>query len=412
MTNAPVSPMPLAERLERLLAESTTLTRETSLEGVLQRVTDLARELIGARYAAFGVLNPDHVTLEAFYSSGLDPDTRDRIGALPRGKGLLGVLIRNPKPLRLARLDSHPDSSGFPPNHPPMQSFLGVPVMGRVAVLGNLYLTDRIGAAEFSEEDEHLVVLLAHQAAAAIENARLHGESARLIAEVQQLHRTRERFFAMVNHELRNALAAVYGWAEILVRRKEGHPPPSRAAYEVLDSASAASALINDLLDLSRLDEDRLRPVIREVHCRTLLDQAAARVLPEIEAKHLTLHTVVTTDLTNCRTDASRVLQILLNLLQNAIRHSPAGGRIQLSAHPEHNRVVILVDDSGRGIPPDQIERVFDVYETTVGEERSGIGLGLPLSRRLARLLGGELSAESRTEGGGRLRLELPYTSP
>lgn len=411
MTDTPVAQPTLSERLERLLAESTTLTRETSLEGVLQRVTDLARELIGARYAAFGVLSPDHVTLEAFYSSGLDPTARDRIGALPHGKGLLGVLIRDPRPLRLARLDNHPDSSGFPPHHPPMQSFLGVPVVGRVAVVGNLYLTDRIGAVEFSEEDEHLVVLLAHQAAAAIENARLHAESARLIAEVQQLHRTRERFFAMVNHELRNALAAVYGWAEILVRRKPGNPPPSRAAYEVLDSASAATALINDLLDLSRLDEDRLHPVIREVHCRTMLDQAAARALPELEAKGLTLSTIVTTDLTHCRTDSSRVLQILLNLLRNAARHSPVGGQIRLSAHPEENRVVILVDDSGPGIPPDQLERVFDVYETSAGEERSGTGLGLPLSRRLARLLGGELSAESRPEGGGRLRLELPYTA-
>jgi signal transduction histidine kinase len=412
VNNALVSQKTLAERLERLLAESTVLTRETSLEGVLQRVTDLARELIGARYAAFGVLSPDHVTLEAFYSSGLDPATSDWIEALPTGKGVLGVLIRDTKPLRLARLDNHPASSGFPPDHPPMQSFLGVPVMGRVAVLGNLYLTDRIQAAEFSEEDEHLAVLLAQQAAAAIENARLHEESARLIAEVQQLHRTRERFFAMVNHELRNALAAVYGWAEILVRRKEGQPPPSRAAYEVLDSASAAAALISDLLDLSRLDEDRLHPVMREVHCRTLLDQAAARVLPELEAKALTIRTIVTTDLTHCRTDASRVMQILLNLLRNAARHSPAGGQIRLNAHLEGNRVVILVGDSGPGIPPEMIEHVFDVYQTDAGEERSGVGLGLPLSRRLARLLGGELSAESRPEGGGNLRLELPYTAP
>jgi len=411
VTDAHVSHPTLSERLERLLAESTTLTRETSLEGVLQRVTDLARELVGARYAAFGVLSPDHVTLEAFYSSGLDPAARDRIGPLPRGKGLLGVLIHDPKPLRLSRLDTHPESSGFPPHHPPMQSFLGVPVVGRVAVLGNLYLTDRIGAAEFSEEDEHLLVLLAHQGAAAIENARLHAESARLIAEVQQLHRTRERFFAMVNHELRNALAAVYGWAEILVRRRDGHTPP-RAAFEVLDSAAAATALINDLLDLSRLDEDRLRPVIRDVHCSLMLQQAASRVLPDLEEKGLTIDTVVSTDLVSCRTDASRVLQILINLLRNAARHSPAGGHIRLSAHPAGNRVVILVDDNGPGIPPDQIDRVFDVYETNAGEERSGVGLGLPLSRRLARLLGGELSAEHRPEGGGRLRLELPYAAP
>ena len=107
-------------------------------------------------------------------------------------------------------------------------------------------------------------MLLAAITAAAVENARLHEESARLLEEVQELHRTRERFFAMVNHELRNALAAVYGWAEMLVRKKDPATVP-RAAFEVLDSAQQAIGLINDLLDLSRLDEDRLKPVIRSV---------------------------------------------------------------------------------------------------------------------------------------------------
>ena len=112
-------------------------------------------------------------------------------------------------------------------------------------------------AALFTEEDEYIAVLLASTIAAVVENARLHEESARLLEEVQQLHRSRERFFAMVNHELRNSLAAVYGWAEMLVRKKDPATVPP-AAFEVLDSAQQAVGLINDLLDLSRLDEDRL----------------------------------------------------------------------------------------------------------------------------------------------------------
>ena len=119
-----------------------------------------------------------------------------------------------------------------------MHSFLGVPIVGRRGVFGNLYLTEKLERQAFTEEDEHIAVLLAAITAAAVENARLHEESARLLEEVQQLHRTRERFFAMVNHELRNALAAVFGWAEMLVRKKDPATVP-RAAFEVLDSAQA-----------------------------------------------------------------------------------------------------------------------------------------------------------------------------
>ena len=115
-----------------------------------------------------------------------------------------------------------------------------------------------------------------------MENARLHEESARLLEEVQQLHRTRERFFAMVNHELRNALAAVYGWAEMLVRKKDPATVP-RAAFEVLDSAQQAIGLINDLLDLSRLDEDRLKPVIRAVEPAAVGRRAMGRMTPAAE---------------------------------------------------------------------------------------------------------------------------------
>ena len=121
-----------------------------------------------------------------------------------------------------------------------------------------------------------------------MENARLHEESARLLEEVQQLHRTRERFFAMVNHELRNSLAAVYGWAEMMVRKKDPATVP-QAAFEVLDSAQQAVGLINDLLDLSRLDEDRLKPVIRAIEPAPWSRRALARVTPAAEAKRVPL---------------------------------------------------------------------------------------------------------------------------
>ena len=210
-----------------------------------------------------------------------------------------------------------------------MHSFLGVPIVGRRGVFGNLYLTEKVGGALFTEEDEYIAVLLANSVAAVVENARHHEESARLLEEVQQLHRARERFFAMVNHELRNALAAVYGWSEMLVRKKDPSTVP-QAAFEVLDSAQQAIGLINDLLDLSRLDEDRLKPVIRPIEPGSVAKRAIGRVTPAAQARRVTLVLEVARSLPTCETDASRVEQILVNLLGNAIQHTPEGTSVRL----------------------------------------------------------------------------------
>jgi signal transduction histidine kinase len=402
-----VPPPPPAERLERLVLAASSLIKEVSLEGVLQQVVEVAAEVIGAHYAAIGVLAPDGKVLESFTTYGIDDALRAKIGPPPRGHGILGLVIREAKPIRLPDLGRHPDSYGFPPHHPPMRSFLGVPIVGKRGVFGNLYLTEKVGGEAFGEADENIAVLLAATTAAAVENARLHEESARLLEEVQGLHRTRERFFAMVNHELRNALAAVYGWSEMLVRKKDPATVP-RAAFEVLDSAQQAIGLINDLLDLSRLDEDRLRPVIRAVEPGAIARRAAGRVTPAADAKGVTVNLEIAADLPSCDTDASRVEQILVNLLGNAIQHTPERTGVRLQVDKRQNLIVFVVEDDGSGIPESETERVFDIYVTKPRVDGSGVGLGLPLSRRLARLLGGELRAQAGGNGGGRFILELP----
>ena len=401
-------PAPGSPRLERLVIAASSLITEVSLEGVLQRVVEIGAEVIGARYAAIGVLAPDGRLLESFTTHGIDPEQRALIGDLPRGHGILGLVIRSGKPIRLPDLTKHPDSYGFPPHHPPMQSFLGVPIVGKRGIFGNLYLTEKLGDEAFTDEDEHIAVLLAANTAAAVENARLHEESAQLLEEVQQLHRTRERFFAMVNHELRNSLAAVHGWAEMMVRKKDPATVP-KAAFEVLDSAKQAVGLINDLLDLSRLDEDRLRPVIRATEPGSMPRRALARVTPAAEAKRILLQLDVAPDTPSCETDASRVEQILVNLLGNAIKHAPEGSTVRLQVTAAEGVVIYTLLDEGSGIEESEVERIFDIYiSKDVGDAR-GMGLGLPLSRRLARLLGGELRALARHEcGGGCFVIELP----
>jgi signal transduction histidine kinase len=167
------------ERIRALFAAILAVTSELSLDVLLHRLVETAAELTSARYAALGVIHPSGAELEQFLTHGVDADTRAEIGALPRGRGILGVLIRDAKSLRLHDLAEDPRSVGFPPGHPPMRSFLGVPVMLRGVAYGNLYLTEKHGGEDFTEEDEELVGLLAGQAAVAIENARLYEASTR-----------------------------------------------------------------------------------------------------------------------------------------------------------------------------------------------------------------------------------------
>jgi signal transduction histidine kinase len=154
------------------------LAAELSLPAVLQRIVELAAEVTGARYGALGVLGPDG-QISDFVTTGITEQQRQAIGHLPVGRGILGVLIREAKPLRLKRISDDRRSVGFPPNHPPMSGFLGAPVKARGKVFGNIYLTEKQGASEFSAEDERAVVILASQAGVAIENAHLYEEASR-----------------------------------------------------------------------------------------------------------------------------------------------------------------------------------------------------------------------------------------
>jgi len=160
-------------RLQRLVEVGRSLVSELDLDAVLNRLLHIARELTGARYAALGILDDNREGLERFLYLGIDEGTRRVIGNLPRGRGVLGLLIENPEPLRLGQVGEHPRSYGFPPGHPPMGSFLGVPILIRGEGYGNLYLTEKAGEG-FDEADEQAAVILADWASIAIENARLY----------------------------------------------------------------------------------------------------------------------------------------------------------------------------------------------------------------------------------------------
>ncbi len=166
------------DRLHRLLDAVVAVAGALDLSTVLRRIVETATELVDAQYGALGVLG-DSEELSAFVTVGIDDEALAEIGAYPKGHGILGVLIKDPKPLRLHDLSEHPHSYGFPANHPPMRSFLGVPVRIRDKVFGNLYLTEKRGGGDFDDDDENVVIALAAAAGVAIENARLYDETRR-----------------------------------------------------------------------------------------------------------------------------------------------------------------------------------------------------------------------------------------
>jgi len=178
----------VVDRTRALVEAGIALTAELSLDVLLQKLVETAATLTGAQYAALGVLDPSGSHLEQFVTTGLDEDARAAIGELPRGLGILGVLIRDPQTLRIHDLHDDPRSVGFPPNHPPMRTFLGVPVRLRGTVYGNLYLTEKAGGADFDEDDEGAVELLAAQVAVAIENARLYETATHWSEQLESLN--------------------------------------------------------------------------------------------------------------------------------------------------------------------------------------------------------------------------------
>ena len=181
------------DRSELLIEAGLALASERSLEAVLRRIVELAVDLTEARYCAISVLAPDGRRIEEFITEGITDEDRALIGELPTGHGVLGLLISEGRPLRLADIAAHPRSVGFPPHHPPMRSLVGAPVLARGQIFGNIYVTEKQGADEFTDDDERALQVLATQAGVAVENARLYEEMVRAQDEVRRLEVLDER---------------------------------------------------------------------------------------------------------------------------------------------------------------------------------------------------------------------------
>ena len=385
-------------RVRRALIEAgLALGSALSLPQVLQILVDVARELVGARYAALGVINADGTGLSDFVTAGMSSEVRSRIGELPKGKGILGLLITDARPLRLRDLREHPASAGVPAHHPRMRSFMGVPVVAQGRVFGNLYVTEKIGADEFSEEDLALLEVLATQAAVAIDRARLRAGS--------------ERLMAAASHALGNSLAGVQLWAATLLQ----NPPKSQEGWldgvtHIAGSAAHSARLVADLVALTRIQEGRIALHAETVDVAELVRKSAADLEAEAEAREVTLETHADGQLV-VELDGARTRQVLLNLLAHAIAMSAPRTTVSVwLTRAGGGDVELRVRDTGPLVATDEIESLFDPpIDSGVHARGRGFGFELAVSRQLARLMGGDIAIEGEQENGGALfTLRLP----
>lgn len=368
-----------SEDLGRLLDAVVALGANLDLEVVLRRVVETAAELVGARYGALGVLDEERTHLVEFVTTGLDPDERAAIGEPPKGHGILGLLIAEPRPIRLPDLRAHPDSFGFPPGHPPMTSFLGVPIVIGGEAFGNLYLTDKVGAPAFTDADEELAIGLAAAAAVAIDNARLH----RRLRDVDLIE-DRERIARELHDTVIQRLFATGLSLQAAVRfmtRPEAIERIQRAVDDLDDTVRDIRSVIFELQ----------QPVVMAGGLRRRLLDVGAELVDALgfEATFRfegALDTLVGDDV------ADHVVAVVREGLANVARHADASVA-QVSVVLADRELRVVVTDDGVG----------------PGADRPG-GRGLANLRERAVSLGGsaELVAGSESSGGSALRWVVP----
>jgi signal transduction histidine kinase len=363
-------------KLRRVLEATLLIEGDLELPALLRHVVDEARSMTGARYGALGVLTNDGTALAEFITVGLEPDQEKLIGPRPTGKGVLGLLIADPRPLRLGHLGDHAESYGFPANHPPMTSFLGVPIKVRDEVYGNLYLTDKVGWSEFALDDVALVEALALAAGIAIENARLHQQ-----VQVAAVHEDRDRLARDLHDTVIQRLFGV----GLNLQSMAG-----RASDDTAKRLGAAVAEIDQVIH-------QVRSTIYELgmtgQSRGIRDNVITlvRELDTIVGFEVQVSLEGPVDASISDQVAEHLLATVRESVTNIGRHANA---TQALVHlvVEGDQCRLTISDNGVGI----------------GSSEPGGGLGLTNLRRRAEKLNGTFSIEEAENGGTSLVWQVP----
>ena len=381
----------LGQRNRELLAlhqAGLAITRELEIQVLLQNVVDEARDLVGARYGALSVLGTDG-RIELFITSGITAEQRARIGPPPTGHGLLGVALHEGQPLRLPNLGRDSRSVGFPPNHPPMRSLLAVPVFTAGKPMGNLYLAEKLGAEEFTQEDEETLGRFATQAGVAIANARLH-------RQVRSLAITEER--ERIAREMHDSLAQVLGYvntkaqaAQLLIDADQ-HEKASDQIEQLAEAARSAYVDVRENILALRTSASPDQPLEDALRDYAALWQEQSGVAAQVAIDAPAVGRL-------SGTSEVQLMRIIQEALANVRKHA---GATYASIHIAEvaGAVQAVVEDNGAGFEPEALSRsAFPRF-------------GLSTMRERAEAAGGTLVVESALGSGTRIVVRLPITQP
>ena len=397
----------------RVLADiARSISASLDIDTVLQRIAEGARTLCESDRAGILLRDDDSETMVPRARVGPWPTGYD--GPVMRaGEGLGGLAMQTRRPLRTSSYQTDPrveSSMRAIAERTGTVALMVVPILTATEVAGLLYISNRTARA-FGDDDEAVSVRLAEQAAIAIQNARLFAREGAARAEAEAANRSKDEFLAMLSHELRNPLGAISSAIQVLDRVGDASLG-ARARGVIARQTQHLSRLVEDLLDVSRAVTGKIA-IRREV---VDLAAVAERVMAGTAARHATRAGDISLAARPVRVlgDAVRLEQVLTNLVDNALKYTPSGGRVAVSVHEEQGAAVLAVDDSGVGIEPALLPHVFDLFvqaDRSLERTAGGLGIGLTLVRQIVELHGGTVAASSDGIGrGSRFTVRLPTT--
>ncbi len=390
-------------------AVASELDRET----VVQKVTDTATELTHAEFGAFFYNVRDPKSGNAYMLYALSGAPREAFAQFPhpRATAIFAPTFKGEGTVRLDDVTKDPRYGksapfhGMPKGHLPVRSYLAVPVKGiKGDVLGGLFF-GHSSVGVFTEQHERLAIGLAAWGSVALENARLYHEA-------QDANRMKDDFLAVLSHELRTPLNAILGYARLL--RGNMLPPDQveRGLETVERNSRWLAQIVDDVLDVSRIVSGKIRLDVQPVELPSIVDNAVATVQPGADAKGVRIQTLLDPRIGPVSGDPDRLQQVIWNLMANAVKFTPKGGRVQVRLERVNSHIELIVSDSGAGIPPEFLPQVFERFrQADSGSTRKtgGLGLGLAIVKHLVEMHGGTVTAESAgVDQGSTFTVRLP----
>ncbi|MNK77219.1 Alkaline phosphatase synthesis sensor protein PhoR [compost metagenome] len=406
--------------LELLNNTGAALASTLDLPALLQETVDAATRISGARFGAF------------YYDDA--GEIHDSVAPLPSARAVNGISLREADAIatelrqgpamRQNDLLAAPDASAG--GAPPLRSCLSLPVSSRSGLLLGRLLLGHPQAGMFSARSERIVSAIAAQAAVALDNTRLYAAATRAAeerkvlldserearADAERTNQLKDDFLTTLSHELRTPLSAILGWAQVLRRGTRDQADLHRGLQSIERNARAQAQLIEDLLDMSRITSDKVLLDLQTIVPASIIASAIETLRPAADAKHIAIHSNIASDAGTITGDPSRIQQVIWNLLSNALKFTPQGGRVEIGVRREASRLAITVADNGVGIKKDFLPHVFDRFrqaDASTTRRHGGLGLGLAIVKHLVEQHGGTVTVSSAGDmQGASFTVRLP----